>query len=223
MCPSRIAKYWSLASFFPTPRPVGTPIAGPIAMDLTNAGFSGQKVVSSRLGVPARNSGAQYRPAGAEPAGVERPPSANSRGGGTSLRGLRIVVVEDDDDSRELLSAILNEAGARVESVASAAEGIAAVRRVRPQILVSDIAMPDEDGYSLLRKVRALGAAEGGAVPAIALSAFTQPEDCAKALAAGFTLHVGKPIVPQDFVEIVRDLSALWRRAKGEGTPDLSS
>lgn len=127
-----------------------------------------------------------------------------------SLFGLRILVVEDDADARELVRAVLIDAGAEVECAASVAEGFDALRHFNPQLLVSDIAMPDEDGYSLMRRVRALRAAEGGTVPAIALSAFTRPEDRTNALAAGFTLHIGKPVFPNDLVDAAHRLA--WNR-----------
>jgi CheY-like chemotaxis protein len=99
-----------------------------------------------------------------------------------------------------------------VESVASAAAGFDAIRQNRPQMLVSDIAMPDEDGYTLMRRVRALQCCEGGDVPAIALSAFTRPEDRMQALRAGFTMHLSKPVSPADLVWAMAQLAALMRR-----------
>lgn len=136
------------------------------------------------------------------------PPSRQpSRG----LGGLRILVVEDDPDARELVAAILEDAGAVVQSAESAAAGFAALQAFRPQLLVSDIGMPDEDGYSLIRRVRALGVAGGGGIPSIALTAYTQAQDRAKALDAGFNLHMGKPIKPTDLVAAVKTLSSTLR------------
>jgi CheY-like chemotaxis protein len=123
-----------------------------------------------------------------------------------SLSGLRILIVEDDTDARELVSFVLSEAGAVVECAASVPEGFDTLRRFNPELLVSDIAMPGEDGYSLMRRVRALCAAEGGTVPAIALSAFTGPEDQIRALEAGFSLHIGKPVLPDALVDAVHTL-----------------
>jgi CheY-like chemotaxis protein len=149
--------------------------------------------------------------------GREEPPNAmwapSRRSAEHALQGLRVVLVEDDDDGRELVSLILRNAGASVESVASAAAGFDAICHNRPQMLVSDIGMPDEDGYTLMRRVRALESCEGGDVPAIALSAFTRPEDRMQALRAGFTMHLGKPIHPIDLVSAMAQLAALmWRR-----------
>jgi CheY-like chemotaxis protein len=145
-----------------------------------------------------------------DPANAMGAPSRRSAA--HALEGLRVVVVEDDDDGRELVRIILLNAGASVESVASAAAGFDAIRHNRPQMLVSDIAMPEEDGYTLMRRVRALPCCEGGDVPAIALSAFTRPEDRMQSLRAGFTMHLGKPVCPADLVSAIAQLAALMRR-----------
>jgi CheY-like chemotaxis protein len=123
-----------------------------------------------------------------------------------ALAGLRVLVVEDDADARELVSAILEDAGAIVRSAESAESGFAAVSAFRPQLLVSDIGMPGEDGYSLIRRVRALGA--DGGMPSVALTAFTRAEDRAKALLAGFTVHMGKPVNPAELVSTLKDLAS---------------
>jgi CheY-like chemotaxis protein len=138
---------------------------------------------------------------------IEKPVPPAAR----SLAGLRVLVVEDDTDGRELMSAVLLDAGAVVESAASVPEGFEILRRFHPDLLLSDIGMPDEDGYSLMRRVRALSTAEGGAVPAIALSAFTRPEDQSKALSAGFSLHIGKPVIPAELVRAAHALIASKR------------
>lgn len=116
------------------------------------------------------------------------------------LTGLRILVVDDEEDARELIGMILRDAGAVVETSHSAADGLAAFKRFRPDVLVSDIGMAGEDGFSFVRRVRSLGAAEGGNVPALALTAFARAEDNAQALAAGFTKHVGKPVTPDRLI-----------------------
>jgi CheY-like chemotaxis protein len=128
------------------------------------------------------------------------PPASSGVRTGRALEGLRIVVVEDDDDAREMVSIILGHAGALVESAASAAAGFHAFCCNPPQLLVSDIGMPDEDGYSLMRRIRALQCCEGGDVLAIALTAFTRPEDRMLALRAGFTIHLSKPVAPPALV-----------------------
>jgi PAS domain S-box-containing protein len=151
-------------------------------------------------------------PAGSLPAGsppVNPPRSAPLVA--NLLAGLRVLVVEDDPDARELVNATLTSVGAVVSSAASASEGFEVLLTFKPQLLVSDIAMPGEDGYSLMRRVRALEAGQGS-LPSIALTAYTRPEDRTKALAAGFTTHIGKPVDPSDLVAAVSNLAALIRR-----------
>jgi len=139
------------------------------------------------------------------PSGRRRVPFARQPGG--ELAGLRVLVVEDDPDARELVSTILEDAGAVVRGAESAANGFAAVGAFHPHLLVSDIGMPDEDGYSLIRRVRALGVEAGGGIPSVALTAFTRPEDRAKALTAGFTVHMGKPINPSELIRTLKELA----------------
>jgi PAS domain S-box-containing protein len=124
------------------------------------------------------------------------------------LQGLRIVVIDDDEDAREVIADVLREAGATVETATNAADGLALLERDPPHILISDIGMPDEDGYSLLRKVRALPPERGGDVPAIALTAFARPEDFRRALDAGFQLHIAKPVTPDSLLAAVK----VWAR-----------
>jgi PAS domain S-box-containing protein len=125
------------------------------------------------------------------------------------LLGVRVLVVDDDRDARDLLSAVLAQAGALVEVASSAEAGFSALRSFRPHVLVSDVGMPGEDGLSFMRRVRALDPAEGGAVPSIALTAYTRGEDRTKALAAGFTEYVGKPVDPDQLVAAIEGLAAL--------------
>jgi len=146
------------------------------------------------------------RPDSEPPAGAE---TATPIAG--TLTGLRILVVDDEEDARDLIGSVLRDAGAVVETSASAREGFEAFKLFRPDVLVSDIAMADEDGFSLMRRVRQLTAAEGGTVPALALTAFARAEDGAHALAAGFTRHVGKPIAPD---RLVATLSEFGRPAR---------
>jgi CheY-like chemotaxis protein len=101
---------------------------------------------------------------------------------------------------------ILAGAGAQVQAVASAPEALDTLRRWRPHVLVSDIEMPGEDGYSLLRKVRALDADAGGRTPAVALTAYGRTQDRTHSLSAGFNMHVPKPVDPGEFTAIVASL-----------------
>jgi signal transduction histidine kinase/CheY-like chemotaxis protein len=125
------------------------------------------------------------------------------------LDGLRVLIVEDDDDSREALTALLEQHGVRVFATASAAEAVAALEGVLPDLLVSDIGMPGMDGYELIRKVRRRSKNRGGRLPALALTAYANPEDAAKALAAGFQMHLAKPVTP---AELLRGMAQLAGR-----------
>ena len=148
------------------------------------------------------------------PLAVDRSPRAGGRpasagdGRRKPLSGIRVVVVDDEADSRELIGAILQRAGATVNVVSSAAEGLALIPQVLPDVLVSDISMPGEDGCSLLRKIRGLSRSQGGDVPAVALTALARQEDRAAALGAGFQLHLSKPVEPQALTDAVASVIA---------------
>jgi CheY-like chemotaxis protein len=113
-----------------------------------------------------------------------------------SLDRVRVLVVDDEPDARELISTVLREIGAIVETASSVAEAFELFKTWRPQAIVSDIGMPDEDGFSLIRRIRELPESEGGRTPALALTAFARIEDRARALEAGYTAHVPKPVDP---------------------------
>ncbi len=119
------------------------------------------------------------------------------------LKGVRIVVVDDEPDARELIKLLLSDCEAEVHIAANALEALALVEQVRPDVLVSDIGMPEVDGYELLRRVRALGPKRGGNVPAIALTAFARSEDRTRTLRAGFQVHVSKPVEPPELIATV--------------------
>lgn len=125
------------------------------------------------------------------------------------LRDLRILVVDDDLDNCNLLTFILEQQGARVTATTSTAAALQALMQTEPQILISDLGMPQEDGYSLITKVRALPTALGS-IPAIALTAYAKAEDRHKALLSGFQTHIPKPVSPEELVAVVASLTA-WR------------
>ena len=152
-------------------------------------------LLSSSLALSVDNSGP--RP----PVGVEDP------AGGLRCYGLKVLVVDDDEDTCEILGVILEQAGAEVRMCVSATQALTAMDSWVPDILVSDIAMPGEDGYTLIRKVRARKTEVGGAVPAVALSAYGRDEDRTKALSAGFQVHVGKPVAPSRLIDIVATMA----------------
>ena len=125
---------------------------------------------------------------------------------GATLSGVRILVVDDEEDAREAMVVLLSQAGANVRSVGSATEALDALRDSPPDLLLSDIAMPGEDGYSLIRRVRALADDRGGQVPAAALTAYATLEDRRKALQAGYNDHIPKPVDPTRLIATVADL-----------------
>jgi PAS domain S-box-containing protein len=126
---------------------------------------------------------------------------------GPSLRGLRVLVVDDDPDALDLIATILRRAEAEAVLCSSPPEALAALRSWRPHVLVSDIEMPGEDGYSLIRKVRELADSEGGQIPAVALTAYGRPEDRVRSLSAGYSMHVAKPVDPVELGVIVANLA----------------
>jgi signal transduction histidine kinase/ActR/RegA family two-component response regulator len=123
------------------------------------------------------------------------------------LDGLRVLVVDDEPDTREMLRAGLGLCGAQVTAAGSAAEALSEMAKAPPDVLISDIGMPDEDGYELLRKVRALPAGRGGRVPAIALTAYARVEDRMQALRAGYQMHVPKPVELAELAAVVASLA----------------
>jgi len=132
------------------------------------------------------------------------------------LPGVHVLIVEDNDDSRYLLTDVLEYCGALVTPVSSADEARAILSRVRPDVLVSDLAMPGVDGYALMRWVRALPAESGGRIPSIAITAFSEDYDSRKALDAGFDAYLQKPINLTSFCELVGHLVT---RPRPEGLP----
>ncbi len=127
------------------------------------------------------------------------------------LDGVWALIVDDEADARELVATLLKQYGARVTAAACAAEALDKLRKgesgARPDVLVSDISMPDEDGYMLIESVRRLPPDEGGKIPAIALTAFERPSDRIKALASGFSMHVPKPVEPEELAMVIANLT----------------
>ena len=125
------------------------------------------------------------------------------------LDGLKILVVDDDDDARQLLEEILADRGARVSTAPCAADALAELQKFRPDVLVSDIAMPGGDGYGLIRAVRALPAERGGRTPAVAVTAHARTQDSERAFAAGFQSHLTKPVEIARLVTTVANLGGI--------------
>ncbi len=153
---------------------------------------------------------------------VEPAPPVGEEDSATSPRcyGLRVLVVDDDEDACEILGVVLKQAGAEVRTCLSATQALTAMDSWVPDILVSDIAMPGEDGYTLIRKVRARKTEDGGGVPAVALSAYGRSEDRMKALSAGFQVHVGKPIEPSMLVDVVATVAGHGAGARYSSVPN---
>jgi CheY-like chemotaxis protein len=132
------------------------------------------------------------------------------------LAGVKVLVVDDQAAARDLIRRVLEDCAATVMTAATADEALRLVQGRRPDVLVSDIGMPDADGFELLKRVRALGPRRGGRVPAIALTAFARSEDRTRALRAGFLVHVSKPVDPSELVATVASVvGRIRRRGKG--------
>jgi PAS domain S-box-containing protein len=128
------------------------------------------------------------------------------RDAGVELQGISVLVVDDEPDARSLVKHVLEECGALVRTASSATEAFELFQSQQPGVLVSDIGMPGDDGYSLIRWIRSLEKEKGGTTPALALTAYARPEDRMKAVRAGFQLHVVKPVEPAELVTMVASL-----------------
>jgi signal transduction histidine kinase/ActR/RegA family two-component response regulator len=134
------------------------------------------------------------------------------------LAGVRLLVVDDEADTRSLMKVLLEKAGATVATAGSAHDALRMLPELRPDVLISDIGMPDADGLTLVRRVRSLPAAQGGETPALALTAFARSEDRRKALLSGFQMHLAKPVEPAELVLSVASLAGKIRGAPPAGT-----
>ena len=139
------------------------------------------------------------------PMRIDEAVSDAGRNPASELTGVSILVVEDNDDARKLLTTILKRSGAAVQPAESVPTALILLAARRPDIIISDIEMPGEDGYSLIRKVR-LHESPSSRIPAIALTAYTQSADRVRALAAGFQTHMAKPVEPAELVAAVKSL-----------------
>jgi CheY-like chemotaxis protein len=114
------------------------------------------------------------------------------------LSDLRVLLIDDEEDSRDLLNIVLDSCGANVTMASSAAEAFETIKSKKFDVIVSDIGMPDEDGFSLIGRIRNLPNEQGGDVPAIALTAYARAEDRVQALRSGFQMHIAKPVEPTE-------------------------
>ena len=126
------------------------------------------------------------------------------------LKGINILVVEDDADTRDLLKVLLEAQGAGVTITASVQEALTAYDQSRPNVIVADIGMPDYNGYTLIGRVRSRDREKGKMVPAIALTAFTTAIDRDTVLSAGFQVHMPKPFEPNQLISVIADLAAKY-------------
>ncbi len=149
------------------------------------------------------------------PAPEYPPPVAHPIGGGAVpdnfpvLAGLRVLVVEDEAEAREYITVVLEQCRGEVIVVTSVDEALEVLPRLKPDVLISDVGMPEKDGYALIRQVRTLKPEQGGQIPAAALTAYAREEDRVHALAAGFQMHVPKPVEPAELIEAVARLARL--------------
>jgi signal transduction histidine kinase len=133
------------------------------------------------------------------------------RDGVPRLDGTRVLIVDDEDDARALLITILSANGAEVKAASGRAEALEAVEEWRPDVLVSDIGMPNGDGYELIREIRRTDSMAGRQLPAVALTAYARADDRMRALAAGFQMHVTKPVEPRELLVVVASLAGRLR------------
>jgi CheY-like chemotaxis protein len=136
----------------------------------------------------------------------------------TALEGVRVLLVEDDPDTRDVLALGLELSGAEVIAVSTGPEALDLLPNFRPHVLLSDIGLAGEDGYALIQRVRHMKPEEGGEVPAAAVTAFTLADDRDRALEAGFDTHFAKPVETSELIQTVANLA---RRSHYQGTPPL--
>jgi CheY-like chemotaxis protein/two-component sensor histidine kinase len=172
-------------------------------IEATSSGLDGGATFTIHL--PARP---KARAGGSQPVSSNRGDDARERRE-LRLDGLKVLVVDDDEDARQLLEEILSVRGARVATAPSAAVALAEVQTFRPDVLVSDIAMPGGDGYGLIRAVRALPSERGGRTPAVAVTAHARTQDSERAFAAGFQSHLTKPVEISRLVTTVANLGGM--------------
>ncbi len=142
-----------------------------------------------------------------------RPPAplkpATKNGEAPSLAGLNLLIVDDEPDARDLVSTMLQRCGANVQTAASAREALERMETWKPDVLIADIGMPVEDGYDLIKKVRARSKEAGGQVPALALTAYARSQDRVRALSSGYQVHLAKPVDRAELATVVARLGAL--------------
>jgi CheY-like chemotaxis protein len=134
----------------------------------------------------------------------------------TQLSGIKVMIVDDEPDTCEVLKIMLEQYGGEVKTCASSAEALEMLKHWMPDVLVSDIEMPGEDGYHLIEKIRSLAPEQGGNVPALALTAYARFDDHMRALSAGYQMHLAKPAEPLELTTVITTLAT--RNSKGFGS-----
>lgn len=162
-----------------------------------------------------------------EPTGTPRPRHPTARDGLEKplfrrLDDIRVLLVDDEPTANEALAVLLGSCGAEVRVAGSATQALQTLEVWKPDVLICDIAMPEEDGYSLIRRIRALGVEQGGDIPAAALTAYGKIEDRVNILAAGYQMYLSKPADPSELVAVVASLAA-YRRRPGTERPEAPS
>jgi hypothetical protein len=140
----------------------------------------------------------------------------------TRLDGLSVLVVDDEPDSNDVVQTLLGSCGAAVRVAASARQALDILDRWRPDLVVSDIGMPGEDGYALIHQIRQRPPDRGGEIPAVALTAYARVEDRVKILTAGFQMHVTKPVDPTELVAVVASVGWTMRKRRINSATDVA-
>lgn len=147
---------------------------------------------------------------------ISRPPAVqllahDANASYPELEGVHVLVLDDEQDARDLLTAVLTRCKAKVTAASSVREALEVIERERPTVVVSDIGMPEEDGYAFIRKLRALPQEKGGSTPTVALTAYARAEERTKTLVAGFNMHLPKPVEPTELLAVLASLTAVLR------------
>ena len=158
---------------------------------------------------------ATIAPSEPPPSTAARPEASSAPTAPPELAGVHVLVVDDERDARELLELVLTRSGARVSTAGSVSSALTLLESATPDVIVSDVGMPEEDGYSFMRRVRQL-AGPAATIPAIALTAYTRRDDERQALAMGFSMHLGKPVDPDELTALVRLLAPNAGKKPGE-------
>ena len=186
---------------------------GTVACD--SAGTDQGSTFTLRLPIRAATSTPTAVATEVRQAGAMRPSSDEM----VDLTGIKVLLVDDEPDARELLTEVLQQCGAIVVAAHSADEAVRLIPRERPAVLLSDIGLPGEDGYKLISRVRALAPEDGGNLPAAAITAYARSDDARRALAAGYQRHAPKPIQPTTLVALVAGLAQMRGHQNGGPAP----